>query len=401
MFGLGGSSFSLRAVHPSNERGWLSREHNSLKGSFVVPLQVQVNHKNSIQKKWYPSKHFQYYSQRSYALVNNEGNVEKQSYKQDRLEHDYSSKHEDVYNGQLGKLYALYRFTRPYAVMSLGVAITSASCLPVETISEISPTFLVEVLKAFIPTFLAHIYVVGINQLYDLEIDKANKKRLPIASGVLPIGTAKAIVLIATLLSLSMGVMSKSPALLCGILASLMYGTIYSVDLPFLRWKRDPILTAAITGFWCGIGNIIPYFIHAQKYILGKPIIITKSLIFGSAVMYLHGIAISIFKDIPDVDGDKQSSIITLSVRLGKEKAFSLGINTLLIAYGLGMIMGISSSSSLLFKLTTILGQSAIAAVLLLQSRTVDLTAKLSVQSFFMLIWKLVSAEYLLLQFAR
>ncbi|XP_042500973.1 coumarin 8-geranyltransferase 1b, chloroplastic-like [Macadamia integrifolia] len=116
--------------------------------------------------------------------------------------------------------------------------------------------------------------------------------------------------------------------------------------------------------------------------------------------MSLHGIAIATFKDIPDVDGDKESGIVTSSTKLGKERAFSLGVNILLIAYGLGMIMGVSSSS-LLFKLITILGHSTIAAVLLLHSRTVDLTNKLSAQSFYMFIWKLVYAEYLLLPFVR
>ncbi|XP_042496826.1 coumarin 8-geranyltransferase 1b, chloroplastic-like [Macadamia integrifolia] len=255
--------------------------------------------------------------------------------------------------------------------MGTGLAVASASCLPVQTISDFSPTFFGGVIKAIIPTILAHIYAAGVNQLYDIEIDKANKKHLPIATGVFSIGIAKAIVWTVTLL------------------------------LPFLRWKRDPILSAIIIGFWRGIGSIVPYFIHAQKYLLGKPITITKSLVFASVVMSLHGIAIVTFKDVPDVDGDKEGAIVTSSTKLGKERALSLGINILLIAYGLGMIMGVSSSSSLLFKLITILGHSAIAAVLMLHSRSVDLTDKLSAQSFYMFIWKLVYAEYLLLPFVR
>ncbi|XP_042492034.1 coumarin 8-geranyltransferase 1b, chloroplastic-like [Macadamia integrifolia] len=376
------------------------RMHRSLFSSQFY-MRSYLNRKINIKKKWHATQRFQCYLQKSFASTNNEGNIEQQSYKNDRLEHDYSSKHEDAYNGPLGKLYALYRFTRPYATMGTVLAVASASCLPVEAITDLSLTFFLEVLKAIIPTIFAHIYAAGVNQLYDIEIDKANKKHLPIASGVFSIGTAKAVVWTATLLSISMGVMSQSPALLCGILAGLMGGTVYSVDLPYLRWKRDPILTAAIIGFWRGIGSIIPFFIHAQKYILRKPIIITKSLIFASVVMTLHGIAIATFKDVPDVDGDKESAIVTSSTKLGKERAFSLGINILLTAYGIGVIMGVFFSSSLLFKLSTILGHSAIAAVLLLRSRTVDLKDKLSAQSFYMFIWKLIYAEYFLLPFVR
>ncbi|XP_042519962.1 coumarin 8-geranyltransferase 1b, chloroplastic-like [Macadamia integrifolia] len=285
--------------------------------------------------------------------------------------------------------------------MGTGLAVASASCLPVETITDLSPTFFLEVLKAMIPLVLANIYAVGVNQLYDIEIDKANNKHLPIASGVFSAESAKAILWTVTLLSLSMGIMSQSSAILCGVLACLIYGTIYSVDLPYLRWKRDPILTAVCLGFWRGIGSFIPFFIHSQKYILGKPIIITKSLIFASVVMALHGIAVATFKDVPDVDGDKENGIATSSTKLGRERAFSFGISILLIAYGLGVIMGVSSSSSLLFKLITILGHSGMAAVLLLHSRTVDLIDQLSTQSFYMFIWKLVYAEYLLLPFVR
>ncbi|XP_042499381.1 coumarin 8-geranyltransferase 1b, chloroplastic-like [Macadamia integrifolia] len=83
------------------------------------------------------------------------------------------------------------------------------------------------------------------------------------------------------------------------------------------------------------------------------------------------------------------------------KQVFSLGINIVLIACGIGMITGISSCSTLPFKLIIILGHSAMAIVLLLHSRTVDLTDKLSTQSFYMLTWKLVYAEYLLLPFVR
>ncbi|XP_042492929.1 homogentisate geranylgeranyltransferase, chloroplastic-like [Macadamia integrifolia] len=309
-----------------------SRLHRSLLFNQLY-LRSYLNRKNSIQEKIFTQR-FQCYPQNSFALINNEENIEKEPHKQDRLENDYSSKQEDAYNGPFGKLYAFYRFTRPYAAIGTGLAVTSVSCLPVETISDFTPTFFIEVLKAVIATILAHIYVVGVNQLYDIEIDKANKKLVPIASGIFSIGTAKAIVWIVTLLSLSMGVMSQSPAFLCGIRACLIYGTVYSVD------------------------------------------------------------------DVPDVDGDEENSIVTSSTKLGKERAFSLGINILLIAYGLGMIIGVSSSS-LLFKLITILGHSAIAAVLSLRSRTVDLKDKLSTQSFYMFIWKLIYAECFLLQFVR
>ena len=40
-------------------------------------------------------------------------------------------------------------------------------------------------------------------------------------------------------------------------------------------------------------------------------------LLFASAFMSIFSVVIAFFKDIPDVKGDKSSSIQTLSVRLG------------------------------------------------------------------------------------
>jgi len=45
--------------------------------------------------------------------------------------------------------------------------------------------------------------------------------------------------------------------------------------------------------------------------------VLSFPLLFASAFMSIFSVVIAFFKDIPDVKGDKTSSINTLSVRLG------------------------------------------------------------------------------------
>ena len=45
--------------------------------------------------------------------------------------------------------------------------------------------------------------------------------------------------------SLAAGVAISSGALLATLVGSAVLGVVYSTDLPFMRWKRSPVLAAA------------------------------------------------------------------------------------------------------------------------------------------------------------
>ena len=90
-----------------------------------------------------------------------------------------------------------------------------------------------------------NICIVGLNQLYDVEIDKVNKPYLPLAAGDLSIVAATWIVSMTGAASLALGVASASMPLVGTLVGSLLLGIAYSTDLPFLRWKRFPLLAMA------------------------------------------------------------------------------------------------------------------------------------------------------------
>ncbi|KAJ0744758.1 putative homogentisate phytyltransferase [Helianthus annuus] len=67
------------------------------------------------------------------------------------------------------------------------LSIVSISLLAVQNLSDFTPSFF---LGSVLQGCLANLYVAGINQLSDVEIDKVNKPYLPLASGELPVRTA-------------------------------------------------------------------------------------------------------------------------------------------------------------------------------------------------------------------
>lgn len=72
----------------------------------------------------------------------------------------------------------------------------------------------------------------------------------------------------------------------------------------------------------------------------------------------------------------------------------------LLIAYGAAVAIG-ASSSILLSKLVTVLGHCTLASLVLHRAQSVNLNENASITSFYMFIWKLFYAEYLLIPFVR
>lgn len=97
-------------------------------------------------------------------------------------------------------------------------------------------------LQALIPALLMNICIVGMNQIFDVDIDKINKPYLPLASGDWSINTGIQVAVGTGLVAVLLGLYIGSAPLLATLIGSLLLGIAYSVDLPFLRWKKYPVL---------------------------------------------------------------------------------------------------------------------------------------------------------------
>ncbi|PWZ41259.1 putative homogentisate phytyltransferase 2, chloroplastic [Zea mays] len=99
-------------------------------------------------------------------------------------------------------------------------------------------------------------YIVGINQIYDVAIDKVNKPYLPIAAGDLSIQSAWLLVILFAAAGFSIVISNFGPFITSLYCLGLFLGTIYSV--PPFRLKRYPVaaflIIATVRGFLLNFG---------------------------------------------------------------------------------------------------------------------------------------------------
>ena len=236
-----------------------------------------------------------------------------------------------------------------------------------------------------------NVYIVGLNQLEDVGIDRINKPHLPIASGEFSRRQAQIIVGITGAMAIVLAG-TQGIWLLATILISLAIGTAYSV--PPIRLKRSPFLASLCIFSVRGLVVNLGLFSHFTQT-LGQPLEILPEVWALTLFVIVFTFAIAIFKDIPDIEGDRQYSISTFTLRLGTEAVFNLSRWVLTTCY-LGMTIGGVLILPHVDKL--VLGISHLAALSLfwILSFRVDLSNQKAVAGFYQFIWKLFFLEYLI-----
>ncbi|KAK9097857.1 hypothetical protein Syun_024902 [Stephania yunnanensis] len=293
-----------------------------------------------------------------------------------------------------------YRFSRPHTVIGTAMSIISVSLLAIERLSDFSPLFFTGLCEAIVAALFMNIYIVGLNQLYDIEIDKVNKPYLPLASGEYSVGTGVVIVTSFALMSFWLGWVVGSWPLFWALFVSFVLGTAYSINLPLLRWKRFAFVAAMCILAVRAVIVQLAFFLHIQTFVFGRPAIFTRPLVFATAFMSFFSVVIALFKDIPDIEGDKIFGIRSFSVRLGQKRVFWICVYLLQMAYAVAFFVG-AASPFLWSKLITIVGHVILASTLWYHAKSVDLNSKAAITSFYMFIWKLFYAEYLLIPLVR
>ncbi|CAN0911146.1 Homogentisate phytyltransferase 1, chloroplastic, partial [Linum grandiflorum] len=288
---------------------------------------------------------------------------------------------------------AFYRFSRPHTVIGTALSIVSVSLLSVEKLADISPVFCTGVLEAVAAALMMNIYIVGLNQLTDIEIDKVNKPYLPLASGEYSVGTGVFIVASFSIMSFWLGWIVKSWPLFWALFISFVLGTAYSINLPLLRWKRFAFVAALCILAVRAVIVQICFYLHMQMHVFGRSALFSRPLIFATAFMSFFSVVIALFKDIPDMEGDKIFGIKSFTVQLGQKRVFWTCIALLEIAYGIAMLVG-AASPFVWSKCITVVGHTILAFVLWNRAKSVDLTSKAAITSCYMFVWKVNRTEH-------
>lgn len=217
-------------------------------------------------------------------------------------------------SGLADRLSTYYAFTRPFTLwppalgmISGGITAWGAAGEPVATTAGIVVNIILGALMAAFLNAASN----GINQVYDLEIDRANKPNRMIPSGRMGVreGVWVSVVLYVVALSFALAV-----NLQCFAIAAVaaVLTLVYSVPpLRTKRWGWAANLTIAVPrGLLlkvCG-WSTAKTILHGESWYIGS--------IFG---LFLLGASTT--KDFADMKGDKAGGCETLPIKYGVRKA--------------------------------------------------------------------------------
>eukprot|EP00238_Polyblepharides_amylifera_P008196 CAMPEP_0196586668 /NCGR_PEP_ID=MMETSP1081-20130531/55154_1 /TAXON_ID=36882 /ORGANISM="Pyramimonas amylifera, Strain CCMP720" /LENGTH=376 /DNA_ID=CAMNT_0041908627 /DNA_START=31 /DNA_END=1158 /DNA_ORIENTATION=+ len=281
---------------------------------------------------------------------------------------------------------AVWKFLRPHTIRGtiLGsFAIVTTALL--ENPSAITWSLVPRAFMGLIALLCGNGYIVGINQIYDEDIDKINKPFLPVASGELT--KNQAWVLCAILAAGGLAIVATLFDLLIAQLYSfgLFLGTIYSV--PPLRLKQSAVaafmIIATVRGFLLSFGVY-----HATRAALGLAFKWSPQIMFITCFVTVFATVIAITKDLPDTEGDRQGGITTFSTKYGERAVAVVGSGLLLVCY-FGAI-GAAIKYASLFNAPVMIGAHAIAAVATIYSTwklDSDKYTQEAIQTFYRFIW--------------
>lgn len=241
-------------------------------------------------------------------------------------------------------------------------------------------------------------YIVGVNQIYDVEIDAVNKPFLPVAAGELSPGLAWVLVLALAAGGLVVTASTFGPAITALYAFGLFLGTAYSV--PPLRLKSHPVpaflIIATVRGFLLNVGVF-----SAVRAALGLPFVWSPAALFITCFVTVFATAIAVTKDLPDVEGDAKFGVETFATKLGVARVASLGVGLLAANYVGAAVLAIAKPDAFFRPHFALAAHLALGACLaLLRTRLAAAAySQAAIAAFYRGVWYLFYAEYALLPF--
>ena len=289
----------------------------------------------------------------------------------------------------------LWRFGRPHTLIGttagiLGIYVIAVSVLAGGDLAA-APGNLFWVLVA---GWCVNVFIVGVNQITDVEIDRVNKPELPIAAGDLSPAAARRIVAAAAVIPVVLA-LTQGWVELVSVGSALAIGAAYS--MPPLRLKRVPVVAALSIMVVRTLVLNLGVWLHFREVLGGSGV--SGGVWALVAVTLPFSLAIAILKDLPDVEGDRRYGIATFSVRLGPGPVLAAGL-ALLTAAELGMVVaglaGLDGASTAVL----VGGHLAALALLWWWASRVDLADRASLTRFYRGVWRLFFLEYLIVPLA-
>ena len=281
-------------------------------------------------------------------------------------------------------------FARPHTIIGTVMAVVALWAMAGATGGEsvLSVGFGALVL-AVLAALATNVYIVGINQLTDVAIDRINKPYLPLAAGAITLSRGQLWVVASGAFAVVAAAIA-GPWLLAAVVIGLVVGTAYSVE-PFRLKRFHLAAAAAITSVRALAVNLLVYA-HFHGLITGRASIPRHIWALTGMVLGLT-IAIAWFKDIPDADGDARHGIGTLVLRVGLARVLAVGLAVLSACYLSLIVAGVVGLDGVNGALLAA-GHVVLLIALGVIVRQIDAEDPATLKRFYSRIWLLFFAEY-------
>lgn len=286
------------------------------------------------------------------------------------------------------RLKILWQFSRPHTIIGSVCSITALYILACG--GKALSLYLCLYAGTLIAALACNVFIVGINQLEDVELDKINKPYLPLAAGTLSVKNAKLISWISLAVCLVVCLITAwFLSLVIGLI--LLIGMAYS--LPPLKLKQHHLPAALAITLVRGLIVNVGIFLHYQ-YALYHNFYLPGYIWCVTFFIMAFSVAIAWFKDLPDTEGDDRFHIKTLPVLYSKRNALYGGTSLVCGAYVYVLLWSYFIAAE--HKNLLLISHALLFLLFLLNFFSVKLADQHSIKRFYLRFWVFFFAEYIL-----
>lgn len=249
---------------------------------------------------------------------------------------------------------------------------------------------------ALIIAITCNVFIVGINQVADVNIDKINKPYLPIPSGVLSVQQAKNIVYSALFISLGLALFI-SPYLFGIIAIATSIGWAYSLPPFYLKQHHvtAALAIATVRGVLLNAGGFLVF-----NYLINNSLQMPENVKILTLFIIVFSIVISWFKDLPDIEGDAKYNIKTFAILYSPKVVLITGNLLVGFAYVFTIYMkwleySITEIPSFETRVLLV-GHLVLLGLFIINAFSIRLDEHQSIKKFYKRFWWFFFAEYAL-----
>ncbi len=290
-------------------------------------------------------------------------------------------------------LITLWKFSRPHTIIGSVISIYTLFCIIYDKQEIQSISYLT---MALIIAITCNVFIVGINQVADVNIDKINKPYLPIPSGVLSVQQAKNIVYSALFISLGLALFI-SPYLFGIIAIATSIGWAYSLPPFYLKQHHvtAALAIATVRGVLLNAGGFLVF-----NYLINNSLQMPENVKILTLFIIVFSIVISWFKDLPDIEGDAKYNIKTFAILYSPKVVLITGNLLVGFAYVFTIYMkwleySITEIPSFETRVLLV-GHLVLLGLFIINAFSIRLDEHQSIKKFYKRFWWFFFAEYAL-----